>query len=87
MTLCGNQVRTSTAYHPQTQGLTERANSTIISSLKHHLHSLYESWDEHLIAIEFAYATSIHPTMGITPFESLRGSTLAHPSPSTHKPT
>lgn len=73
MALCGTEVRTSTAFHPQTQGLTERANCTIIYSLKHYLHSLYETWDEHLIAVEFAYNTSTHPTLGITPFEALYG--------------
>eukprot|EP00961_Rhodomonas_salina_P049675 667681-Rhodomonas_salina.1 len=60
--LCGTNKHTSTAYHPETQGLTERANCTIIYSLKHYLHSLYETWDEHLIGIEFAYNTLIHPT-------------------------
>lgn len=73
MTLCCTNVRTSTAYHCETKGLTERANRTIIYSLKHYLHSLYETWDEHLIGIEFAYNTSIHPTTGITPFEALYG--------------
>eukprot|EP00961_Rhodomonas_salina_P305702 3942004-Rhodomonas_salina.3 len=73
MTLCGTNVRTSTAYHPQTQGLTERANQNIIASLKHYLQSLYETWDEHLIPTEFAYNTSIHPTLGITPYEALYG--------------
>eukprot|EP00961_Rhodomonas_salina_P032633 440044-Rhodomonas_salina.1 len=63
MTLCGTEVHTSTAYHPQTQGLTELANRTII----------YETWDEHLVSIEFAYNTSIHPSLGITPFEALYG--------------
>lgn len=73
MALCGTEVSTSTAFHPQTQGLTERANSTIIYSLKHYLHSLYETWDDHLIAVEFANNTSTHPTLGITPFEALYG--------------
>ena len=38
MALCGTSVSTSTAWHPETQGLTERANRTIIYSLKHYLH-------------------------------------------------
>ena len=31
--LCGTSVRLFTVYHPQTQGLTERANSTMFHSL------------------------------------------------------
>ncbi len=95
MQLCGTSVRTSTAFHPQTQGLTERANRTILSSLKHYLNSLYETWDEHVIAVEFAYNTSTHSTTGITPFEALYGfnprspltldaHTFLTPSPSSH---
>eukprot|EP00961_Rhodomonas_salina_P203867 2750877-Rhodomonas_salina.1 len=63
MALCGTSVRTSTAWHPETQGLTKRANHTIIYSLKHYLHSVYETWDEHLIAVEFAYNTSVHSSL------------------------
>ena len=36
------KLKTSTAHHPQTQGLTERANHTILHTLKHYLQSLYE---------------------------------------------
>lgn len=60
-------------FRPQTQGLTERANRTILFSLQHYLHSLYETWDEYLISVEFASNTSIHPSIGITPFEALYG--------------
>jgi hypothetical protein len=73
MTLCGSKLKTSTAYHPQTQGLTERANRTILYSLKHYLHSLYEDWDLHLVPVEFAYNTSVHAALGATPFEALYG--------------
>jgi len=73
MSLCGTKLKTSTAYHPQTQGLTERANHTIIHTLKHYLESLYETWDDHLIAAEFAYNTSVHQGLGMTPFEAQYG--------------
>jgi hypothetical protein len=80
MALCGTQLHTSTAYHPETQGLTERANRTIIYTLKHYLNSLFETWDEHLISCEFAYNTSIHPSIGCSPFEALYGFNPRSPS-------
>ncbi len=64
MTLCGTELHTSTAFHPQTQGLTELANDTIIYSLKHDLHLLYETWDD--ISSRWSLQTT-------PPFEALCG--------------
>lgn len=71
--LTGTKLHFSTAFHPQTQGLTERANKTVIESLRHYLDHLYEHWHDHLIAIEFAYNSSVHPSLGCSPFEALLG--------------
>mmetsp|Transcript_71211 Transcript_71211/g.148592 ORF Transcript_71211/g.148592 Transcript_71211/m.148592 type:complete len:951 (+) Transcript_71211:1853-4705(+) len=71
--LCGAKQALGTAYHPQSQGLVEHLNRTAIEGLRHYLHGLYEDWDEHIVAVEFAYNHSLQPSLGITPFEALYG--------------
>ena len=63
----------STAYHPQTNAVTERFNASMkvqISKLqdKHH-----NNWDDYLDPIIFAYNTSKHKTTQFSPFELLFG--------------
>jgi hypothetical protein len=45
--LCGTKQVSGTAYHPQSQGLTEHANRVVIEGLRHYLHGVYADWDEH----------------------------------------
>jgi len=63
----------STAYHPQTNAVTERFNASMkvqISKLedKHH-----NNWDDYLDSVVFAYNTSKHKTTQFSPFELLFG--------------
>mmetsp|Transcript_60919 Transcript_60919/g.125512 ORF Transcript_60919/g.125512 Transcript_60919/m.125512 type:complete len:1332 (-) Transcript_60919:1893-5888(-) len=78
--LCGTKQAMSTSFHPESQGLTEHANKTIIESLRHYLQGLYETWDEHLVPVEFAYNHSVNPSLGCTPFECLYGFNPRTPS-------
>eukprot|EP00961_Rhodomonas_salina_P238933 3228461-Rhodomonas_salina.1 len=71
--LCGTRQNLSTAFHPQSQGLVEHANRTLVEGLWHYLHGLYEEWESHVPAVEFAYNHSVHQSLGISPFEYLYG--------------
>ena len=63
----------STPYHPQTNGVIERFNSTFERQLAK-LTSAYENeWDIHVHSVVFAYNTGIHATTGFSPFELLFG--------------
>ena len=64
---------TSTAYHPQTQGLVERFNATLISMLKTYVNEQQTDWDVYLPRVLFAYRTSYHETLQDSPFFSLFG--------------
>lgn len=64
--LTGTQHRIATAYHPQTNGLTERFNQTLQSAL---VNDTQSDWDYHLPAILFAYRTSIQKATKFSPFE------------------
>ncbi len=44
----------STAYYPQTDGQTERANRVFEKILRHYVSPIHDDWDEHLDVAEFA---------------------------------
>ena len=58
----------SSAGHAQTDGQTERANRTVIEMLRAYVNPHHDDWDQHLVAIEFAYNNSVNATTGYTPF-------------------
>ena len=56
--LTGTEHRITSAYHPQTNGLTERFNQTLQTALMKMVNEEQNDWDEHLPAVLFAYRTS-----------------------------
>ena len=64
---------TSTSYHPQTQGLVERFNGTVIRILKRYVYKTQEKWDISLPYATYAYNTTEQKTNGVTPYEVLFG--------------
>lgn len=63
----------TTAYHPQTDGLTERFNRTLIKMLTSFTNSHGEDWDVWLQLVLFAYRTSVQTSTQFTPFQMLYG--------------
>src|ERR1051325_4161804 len=59
----------STAFHPQTDGQTERMNRTLEEMLRAYTTYHQNQWDECLSATEFAYNNSKQTSTGQTPFE------------------
>jgi hypothetical protein len=66
--LCGTQLKMSTAYHPQTDGQTERSNRTLEEILRHYVSAKQNDWDEHLTAAEIAVNSSVQASTGFTPY-------------------
>ena len=64
----GTKTRLSTAYHPQTDGQTERANRVLEETLRAFVHPHGDDWPDHLGNAEFAYNTSTHRGSGKSPF-------------------
>ena len=64
---------TSTADHPQTQGLVERFNYTLICMLKMYVNDANTDWDKFLCRVLFAYRTSYQESLKDTPFFCLYG--------------
>ncbi|KAA0059807.1 pol protein [Cucumis melo var. makuwa] len=61
----------STAFHPQTDGQTERLNQVLEDMLRACALEFPGSWDSHLHLMEFAYNNSYQATIGMAPFEAL----------------
>jgi hypothetical protein len=64
----GTTLTMSTAYHPQTDGQSERANRTLEEMLRSRINFEQTDWDEHLAAAELATNNSVHASTGYTPF-------------------
>lgn len=62
------QLAMSTAYHPQSDGQTERANRTIEDMLRAYVNQRQDDWDHHLTAAEIAYNNSKQATTGYSPY-------------------
>jgi hypothetical protein len=65
----GTKLAMSTAFHPQTDGQTERLNRTMEEMLRIYATYRQDQWDEYLPAAEFAYNNSKNASTGFTPFE------------------
>ena len=64
----GTTLTMSTAYHPQTDGQTERANRTLEEMLRSRINFRQTDWDEHLAAAELAVNSSVQSSTGFSPF-------------------
>ncbi|KAD4981789.1 hypothetical protein E3N88_18460 [Mikania micrantha] len=69
----GTQLNLSTAYHPQTDGQSERTIQTLEDMLRTCILDFGRNWDSHLPLIEFSYNNSYHSSIGCAPFEALYG--------------
>ena len=67
--ILGTEHRITSAYHPQTNGLVEKLNSTIQGCLIKLCNDHQNNWDQHLDSVLFAIRTSKQKSTGYTPFE------------------
>ena len=69
----GTTLDMSTAFHPQTDGQTERVNQVMEDMLRACILDFKGSWEDHLALIEFSYNNSYHSSIGMAPYEALYG--------------
>src|SRR5262249_7597540 len=69
----GTKLHFSTAYHPQTDGQSERTIQTLEDMQRSCVMEFKGSWEVHLPLVEFAYNNSYHSTIKMPPYEALYG--------------
>lgn len=76
--LSGTELRMSSAYHPQSDGQTERVNQCVEAYLRCFIQACLAQWSQWLAQAEFWYNTNFHSAINKTPFEVLYGNTPRH---------
>ncbi|GJY31269.1 putative reverse transcriptase domain-containing protein [Tanacetum coccineum] len=69
----GTRLDMSTAYHPETDGQSERTIQTLEDMLRACVLDFGKGWDRHLPLVEFSYNNSYHTSIKAAPFEALYG--------------
>ena len=69
----GTKFIRSSAYHPQTDGQTERVNQILEDMLRACVIQYDKNWDKCLALAEFSYNNSYQSSMKMAPFEALYG--------------
>ena len=65
----GTSLDMSTAFHPESDGQTERSNSTIEDYLRHFVNARQDDWVQCLPLAEFAFNSQVNAATGLSPFE------------------
>ena len=69
----GTLLNLSSAYHPETNGQTKRMNQVIEDMLRSYCSQQPRLWIKFLPLVEFAYNSSPHRSLGMSPFKALYG--------------
>ena len=69
----GTQLMMSTAFHPQTDGQSERTIQVLEDMLRACVLDLKGGWEEHFPLVEFAYNNGYQASIQIAPYEALYG--------------
>jgi hypothetical protein len=70
----------TSAFHPQTNGQTERFNRTLMNMLAMYTEAHQKDWDTYLPYVLHAYRTSVHTSTGETPYFLMYGRDAKMPS-------
>nr|GFB93898.1 putative reverse transcriptase domain-containing protein [Tanacetum cinerariifolium] len=69
----GTRLDMSTAYHPETDGQSERTIQTLEDMLRAYAIDFRKGWVNHFPLVEFSYNNSYHASIKAAPFEALYG--------------
>ena len=67
--MLGIETKLSTAYHPETDGQTERTNQKLEQYLRMYVNHRQNDWAEWLVMTEFVFNNKVHTATKISPFQ------------------
>ena len=73
MKLLGTKLRMSLAFHPQTDGQSEKANDVVETTLRLYTDFEGRHWDRQLATVEFTINNTVNASTGYTPFYLQQG--------------
>ena len=85
--LTGVKLKMSTAYHPQTDGASERTNKTLHQAIRYHVDNNQKGWLSKLPRIRFAIMNTVNSSTGFSPFHLKTGRSPRVIPPLTPAPT
>lgn len=65
---CNTIHKTTSSYHPQTNGLMERFHRTLSDMMSMYINADHTNWDTVLPFVTLAYNTAVQRTTGYSPF-------------------
>ena len=71
--LCGSHKTRTTPYHPESDGMVERFNRTLLMMLAMFAGKNRDDWDDLLPAVMMAYRSSVHESTGFSPYRLMFG--------------
>ncbi|GJU30604.1 putative reverse transcriptase domain-containing protein [Tanacetum coccineum] len=74
----GTQLDMSRAYHPETDGQSERTIQTLEDMLRACVIDFGKGWERHLPLVELSYNNGYHASIKAAPFEALYGPKIIH---------
>jgi hypothetical protein len=71
--LTGVKLKMSTAYHPQTDGASERTNKTLNQAIRYHVDNNQKGWLAKLPRVRVAIMNTVNASTGFSPFQLKTG--------------
>ena len=75
----GTKLHFCTAFHPQTDGQSERTIQTLEDMIRAYTMEFKGNWDDHLPLLEFVYNNNFHSSIGMVPYEALYRRKIRNP--------
>lgn len=69
----GIKHKTTSPFHPQTDGMVEKFNRTFLNMIRNYVTTDQKDWPTHIPLILYSYRTAVNDTTKVSPAEALQG--------------